>query len=181
MRNLVRSFWIWGLALLPSGATGEVTLTDRTLSQLLSLSVEIHEELRHRNVVRSANSPTGDLAEYLFVSAFGWAQAENSQKSYDALDGQVRYQIKGRRVHRRTKSRQMSAIRDLEGFDFLAAVIFDDLYQVSMAAIIPAEVVRANAPYVAHTNSYRFHFRDAIVKEPGVRDVTGMLQAVLEQ
>ncbi|TNF22930.1 MAG: hypothetical protein EP318_02150 [Rhodobacteraceae bacterium] len=156
-----------------------MSLADRTLSQLLELSVDINEELRRRNVVRSANSPTGGLAEYLFVEAFGWEQANNSQKSYDARAGPTRYQIKGRRVHRRTKSRQMSAIRDPDGFEFLAAVLFDDRYQVTLAALIPADVVRARSTYIAHTNSYRFNFTDTVLSEPGVRDVTARLQAVL--
>ena len=35
------------------------------------------EELRAREVVRSANNPTGDLAEYLFCVAFKWKQEGN--------------------------------------------------------------------------------------------------------
>ena len=69
------------------------------LGELLALHSEIAEELRRRGVVRSSNNPMGDLAEYLFCRAFGWQQADNSVRSYDATaaDG-TRYQIKGRRM-----------------------------------------------------------------------------------
>lgn len=159
-----------------SSDSSAIDLKDKSLSDLLRLNVEINEELRRRKVVRTANNPTGDLAEYLFVKVFGWRQAENSQKGYDAIfDGQ-RYQIKGRRVHARNGSRQLGAIRDLDAFDFLAAVLFDEYYGISLAAIIPASVVREQSRYVEHTNSYRFIFRDSVMQLDGVRDVTEELR-----
>ncbi|OYU72039.1 MAG: hypothetical protein CFE32_24915, partial [Alphaproteobacteria bacterium PA3] len=110
-----------------------------SVAKLLVLHAEIGEELRERGVVRSANNPTGDLAEYLFCKAFGWQQAPNSERGYDATgpDG-TRYQIKGRRIHRRNKSRQLSAIRDIDGghFDVLAGVLIDDNFNVMRAALI---------------------------------------------
>jgi hypothetical protein len=106
-------------------------LATRSIADLLALHAAIMEELRARNVLRSENNPTGDLAEYLFCAAFGWTQENNSAKAFDATgeDG-TRYQIKGRRIHRRNGSRQLSAIRDPNGFDILAAVLFDDNYGV---------------------------------------------------
>ena len=161
----------------------KVTSTDVDLSaistyDLLSLHSEIGETLRLRGVVRSANNPTGDLAEYLFCKAFKWRQAPNSEKGFDATapDG-TRYQIKGRRLHRRNKSRQLSAIRDLPAghFDILAAVLFDDDFRIIRAALIPFDVVTRRAKYVAHTNSSRFMLVDDIWNEAGVRDVTADL------
>ena len=131
-----------------------------TAAELLRLHVQIGEELRTRGVVRSANNPAGDLAEHLFCAAFGWAKAPNSERGYNATgpDG-TRFQIKGRRVHRRNPSRQLSAIRDLEcgHFDVLAGVIFDDDFCVVRAALIPRGVVEARSTYVALTNSQKFH------------------------
>src|SRR5690606_22222507 len=84
------------------------SITALSVAELLVLHAQIGEELRDRGVVRSANNPTGDLAEYLFCRAFNWKQAPNSERGYDAIgsDG-IRYQIKGRRIHRRNKSRQL--------------------------------------------------------------------------
>ena len=154
-------------------------LRDKTIAELLALQAAVIEELRARDVLRSANNPTGDLAEYLFCAAFGWAQEGNSKKALDATgDDGTRYQIKGRRIHRRNKSRQLSAIRDLDGFDILAAVLFDDDYRVMRAALIPASVVRDHSTHVEHTNSHKFLLRDRIWDAPGVIDVTACLRAV---
>ena len=59
-------------------------LKDVSLRGLLALHSEILEELRRRGVARSANSPTGSLAEYLFCRVFAWKQAPNSEKGFDA-------------------------------------------------------------------------------------------------
>lgn len=157
-------------------------LTTLTVPQLLALHSGIGEELRQRGVVRSANNPTGDLAEYLFCQAFGWTQAPNSERGFDATGSDAtRYQIKGRRVHRRNKSRQLSAMRDLAAgqFDFLAAVLFDDDFHIVRAALIPICVVEKRATYVAHTNSSKFMLRDDVWEEPGVQDVTKQIRTAM--
>jgi hypothetical protein len=101
---------------------------------------------------------------------------------YDAVghDG-VRYQVKGRRVHRRNKSRQLSAIRDIGGghFDILAGVLYDDDFNVMKAALVPIAVEIERSPVVAHTNSNRFLLRDDIWSAPGVRDVTDEIKAAM--
>ena len=154
-------------------------LTTRSITELLALHAAILEELRARNVLRTANNPTGDLAEYLFCAAFGWAQENNSAKAFDATDESgKRYQIKGRRIHRRNRSRQMSAIRDPKGFDILAAVLFDDDYRILRAALIPAIVVREHSKFIEHTNSHKFLLRDTIWEAAGVIDATEPLRKV---
>ncbi|WP_189495797.1 hypothetical protein [Algimonas arctica] len=140
------------------------------------------EELRERAVIRSANNPTGDLAEFLFCKAFNWVQAPNSMKSYDATDTKgYRYQIKGRRVHRRNASRQLSAIRDFdgEGFDWLTVVLFDDDYNILRAALVPRNVVAVRGVHVKHTNSLKFMMTDSVWANPGVQDVTINLKKAL--
>lgn len=153
-----------------------------SVAELLVLHAQIGEELRDRGVVRSANNPTGDLAEYLFCRAFGWQQATNSERGYDAigLDG-TRYQIKGRRIHRRNKSRQLSAIRDIGGghFHVLAGVLFDDDFNVMKAALIPAALVVNRSTFIARTNCNRFMLRDDVWTAPGVRDVTAEIAAAM--
>ena len=123
-----------------------IDLKNLPLAGLLGLHAGTMEELRRRGVARNENNPTGNLAEFLFCAAFSWQQAPNSEKGSSASDVHgMRYQIKGRRIHRRNKSRQLSAMRDLDGFDALAAVLFDEEYRVSRAALIPNEVVRARS------------------------------------
>jgi hypothetical protein len=166
-------------AALPVHNEGMDLLANRSIAELLALHAAIMEELRARNVLRSANNPTGDLTEYRFCSAFGWAQENNSAKAFDTTDEDgMRYQIKGRRIHRRNGSRQLSAIRDPYGFDILAAVLFDDSYRILRAALIPAAVVRDHLKFMEHTNSHKFMLRDAIWDATGVIDVTGQLRTV---
>ena len=151
----------------------------KSVAELLVVHAAIVEELRSRGVLRTANNPTGDLAEYLFCSAFGWVQESNSTRSLDARDNEgVRYQIKGRRLHLRNSSRQMSAIRDLSGFDVLAAVLFNEDYTVRRAALIPAAIVRGCSTYIKHTNSHKFILRETIWDAEGVVDVTERLRSV---
>jgi hypothetical protein len=150
-----------------------------SVPELLSGYGIILDELKRREIVRSANSPLSDYAELLFCNTFGWAREGNSAAGHDATDGEgLRYQIKGRRLTRSNGSRQMSAIRKLdEGpFDFLAGLLVDENFLVLRAAIVPIEIVRAKSSHVGHTNSWRFLLRDEVWNEPGVRDVTASIR-----
>ncbi|MCC0006681.1 MAG: hypothetical protein H6876_00945 [Hyphomicrobiaceae bacterium] len=135
----------------------------------------ILDELRRRDIVRSANSPISDLAEVLFCRAFGWLRQGNSAAGYDATDsGGTRFQIKARRMTGAPGERQLSAIRNIDRnpFDQLAAVLFDPGFAVHRAALIPISVVRSRARRSIHTNSHIFYLRDDVWSEPGVLDVT---------
>jgi hypothetical protein len=150
-------------------------------AELLALHARLADELRTRGITRSFNNPTGDLAEHLFCKAFDWKREDNSHAHIDALgpDG-ARYQIKARRVTRHNTSRQLSAIRDLNGahFDFLAGVLFAEDYSVMRAAIIPCSVAVEHSTFVKHTNSYKFLLRDDVWQMPGVHDVTTELRSI---
>ena len=108
----------------------------------------------------------------MFCRAYDWQKAPNSEKGCSASDRDgVRYQIKGRRLHRRNESRQLSAILDFDGFDTLVAVLLDAEYRVLRAALIPCVVVR-------HTNSYKFVLTDDVWDDKRVTDATRKLRAV---
>jgi hypothetical protein len=158
-----------------------MNVTDLTVPELLLLHTQVGEELRTKGVLRSANNPTGDLSEYLFCKAFGWTQAGNSHANVDAVgsDG-TRYQIKGRRITRYNNSRQLSALRDLQGehFDFIAGVLFNEDYTVMRAALIPHVVALERATFVERTNSHKFLLRDDVWNAAGVRDVSAELRSV---
>lgn len=150
-----------------------------TFAELLALHAQIEEELRARDILRSANKPTGDFAEYVFCSAFGWEREPNSKKGYDATDNiGTRYQIKGCRMHRGRKDRQLSVLRDLKSrpFDILAGVLFADDYQVLRAALIPWAVVDERATYSTRQKGHIFHLRDEVWLLDGVRDVADMVR-----
>ena len=141
------------------------------------------DELRRRDIVRSANSPISDLAEVICCRAFNWTRAGNSTAGHDAVDASGRrYQIKARRITDAPGYRQLSAIRNLSGdpFDHLAAVLFAPDFTVHRAATIPIAVIRSRVRRSSHTNSDVFHLRDDVWQLSGVTDVTDRLRHVAE-
>lgn len=157
-----------------------IDLTTVPVPALLELHVDLLAELRRREVVRSANNPTGDYGELLFSRAFGWTLNNNSSADADAVDGEgLRYQIKCRRLGTPRGSRQLGFIRRLpeRPFDRLAAVLLDDRFRVLRGAIIPYEVVEPRAAYVDSVKAWKFILRDSVWELAGVVDVTDRLRA----
>jgi|ERR1039458_8194640 hypothetical protein len=127
--------------------------------------------LRVRDLVRTANTPVGDYAERICCDRFKLERMGFSEKSVDAVDADgIRYQIKGRRLTPENRSRQLSAIRDIEQepFDVLLAVFFDEDLNVQEIWSIPCEVVK-EASFVARTNSTRFVLTQERRNDPRVR------------
>lgn len=133
-----------------------------TTSDLLPTYVAIQDELAARDVASSGNLLTGQLGEYLFINAFGWEAGATSQAGFDAVDGSLRIQIKARRLSQGGGNEQLGAIRDLDGFDVLAVVLFSHGYQVVAASLISAKVVRGISDFDAHTNSWHLMCTDAL-------------------
>ena len=161
----------------------EYNFSDKSsVKTLLEMHVKILKILRQREIIRSTNNPTGDLAEYLFSKAFGWELADNSTKGFDALDDEgTRFQIKGRRIHSLGKSRRLGAMRELEEkpFDQLAAIIFDEDYSIIQAALFPWEYVLDKSSEIKRSNSYRFVFHAKYMNDSAVEDVTEKIRGVL--
>lgn len=150
-----------------------------TTLELLRAHGAILDELRRREILRSANSPISDYAEALFCRAFGWTREGNSTSGFDARDRTgLRYQIKARRLGSGPGSRQLSAIRNLavDPFDQLAAALFAPDFSVHRAALIPIDVVKSRVRRSSHTNSDVLHLRDEVWSIPGVVDVTEVLR-----
>jgi hypothetical protein len=150
-----------------------------TVQELFTGFGTIMDELRRRQIIRSANNPLSDYAELLFCNTFGWTRESKATSGHDARDrAGLRYQIKARRLTPVSASRQLSAIRNLEKkpFDYLAGLLVDAEFQVIRAALVPVQIVRALSVHVAHTNSWRFLLRDDVWMEKGVRDVTEELR-----
>jgi hypothetical protein len=150
-----------------------------SVSELLKLHAGVLDELRLREIIRSSNGPSGDYAEILFSRSFGWNLENNSSAGYDAVDERgTRFQIKCRRVTAKNPSRQMSALRNLlnDPFDILAAVLLDEGFSVSRAALIPIAVVIEKSNFTKHVNAHRFILRDSVWTLPGVIDVTDELK-----
>jgi hypothetical protein len=157
-----------------------IDLTIIPVLSLLELHSDLLAELRRREIVRSANNPTGDYGELLFAKAFGWTLNGNSSADADAFDSEgIRYQIKCRRLATPQGSRQLGFIRRLpdKPFDRLAAVLLDGKFRVLRAAIIPYELVALRAVYVDSVKGWKFILRDSIWGIEGVTDATTALKA----
>lgn len=151
-----------------------------TVKQLLQYYVDILAELKKRNIVRTANSPLGDYAEWLVAQKLNLTLSGNSTAGYDARDSAgTRYQIKSRRVHSANRSRQLSPIRNLDGqhFDYLIAVIFNDDFSVQQAVKIPHAVISEYASYRDHINGHILHIRGVVLRDTRVENLTTLLRS----
>jgi len=151
------------------------SLNGLTPKELLCLFGSILDELRSLGIVRTSNNPVSDYTEWLVSTRLNLKLAGKSEKRFDATDGSdgLKYEIKARRVTPANKSRQLSAIRDIDGkhFDFLIAVVYDKDFEVILALKIPHSVVVAKSSFVAKTNSYKLMAEDRLKSEPGVEDL----------
>ncbi len=160
-----------------------MTLTDfadLTITELLATHSAVLDELRRRNVIRTNNNPTGDYAEWLVSTQLGLTLEKNAAKGFDATDSQgLRYQIKGRRVTPKNKSKQLGVIRNIEGndFDFLVGVVFDANWQVQYAARIPHKVVIELAVFRPNVNGHIMHLRPTVFDNPSVEDISNELRS----
>lgn len=140
-------------------------------------------ELRRRGIVRSANAPAGDYAEWLCWRALGGALEPNSKKSYDLLDGVGRtVQVKARVVSDPLKPGQIqsSPFRSWD-FSHAAFVLFDErTYLVRQASLLPAGVFARGenlARRVDHVNGWCVYMTPAVMNHPSAVDITDSLNA----
>lgn len=157
----------------------------RTVGELLSAYATILAELRERGVVRSANAPAGDYAEWLCSRALGATLVDNfSVKSHDLVlaDGR-RVQVKTRVTSEPPKAGQLqtSPFRSWD-FDLGAFVLLRDYdYAVRRGVLLPVEVVRAQATYRSHVNGSIVMMRGALLDHQDAEDITDRLWAAASQ
>jgi hypothetical protein len=147
--------------------------------ELLCLFGSILDELQTRGIVRTSNNPVSDYTEWLVSQRLGLTLCGNSEKGFDSVcKNGVKYEIKARRVSPENPSRQLSAIRNLDGkhFDFLIAVVYDKKFEVILALKIPHAVVVAKSTWQKATNSSLLHAKDSLKSEPGVEDIAPLLR-----
>lgn len=153
----------------------------RTVGELLSAYATLLAELRERGVVRSANAPAGDYAEWLCARALGASLVDNfSVKSHDLVlvDGR-RVQVKTRVTSEPPKAgqRRTSPFRSW-GFDLAALVLLRDYdYAVLRGVLLPVEVVRAQSRYSSHVNGSVVMMHDALLDHVNAEDITDRLRA----
>lgn len=149
-------------------------LSEMTVKELLQLQAAATNELKVRGIVRTQNNPLGDYTEWLVAKALDLELQANSKTGYDGItkDGK-RIQIKGRRVTPQNNSRQLSAIRKYaeKDFDALAAIIYDEDFNVIEALLIPHEVVGEYASYREHVNAHILILKGPILSDSRVQSI----------
>ena len=150
-----------------------------TTAGLLELYRDTLRELRDRGIIRTANAPAGDYAEYMVRCAFpGSELAPNSEKSWDikAADG-TRLQVKCRVIFDLTNrgQRQLSPFRSFE-FDAAAIVLLDEYYCLRRASLVPRETVEKHAIHRSHVNGAVLFATDTLLGDPGATDITDLLR-----
>lgn len=141
------------------------SLADQEVFRLWAASMR---ELTRRELIRSANNPTGDYGEVLVARRLGLQLVGSSTAAYDAVapDG-TRYQIKARRLQNAKTSRQLGAIRNLDqgGFDHLVVVLFDGDFGLTEMWRLPIDLVREHAVYRKHVNAHILHARGPVLAD----------------
>jgi len=122
----------------------------------------------------------GEYGEWLFARAFGWRLAQPSEKSFDAIDASgVRYQIKARQDSGRGGAYQLGIMRNMgeDGWDRLAAVVFDAEFTVSRAVVLPRALVVERAVFSDHQRGHLLRVDRVMLADARCEDVTRRLQA----
>ncbi len=154
-------------------------LTEFTDRDLFAQYGSVMRELLRRRLVRTANAPAGDYAEYLVALTLGGELAPNSVKSWDlrAPKG-TRVQVKCRVVGESPKigERQLSPFRSFD-FDYLVIVLFAPDYSVRRAVQIPVDTVKALSRHRSHVNGHVLMATDSVLSGPDCLDITEAMRA----
>jgi hypothetical protein len=132
------------------------------------------KELRARGLIRTFNVPTGGYAERLVAQKLGLTLEKSSKKGFDGKDKNgTRFQIKGRRITSRNKSRKLGVIRNYNqhSFDFLIVVLFDEYYDVIEIWKIPWHTVGRYSKYDERQNGHILYCKGDLLNDPDVIQV----------
>ncbi|PYY32249.1 DUF6998 domain-containing protein [Curtobacterium sp. MCBD17_030] len=150
-----------------------------SVRELLASYVAILDELETRHIIRTRNSPLGDLAETLAQRMYGGTLQKNSGKSFDLLteDGQ-RVQVKARAVIPGKPAGAFSALRTWD-FELGLFILLDAAtYDILWARELTPESAEPLGYKYGYTNSTTIAVRR--VATVG-RDVTDALTAAYDR
>jgi hypothetical protein len=161
-----------------------VDLSALSAKELLALFAEILDELNRRGILKTQNNPVADYTEWLVARGLKLKLERNSRKGFDAIDSKgIRFQIKGRRVHPKNPSRQLSVIRNLERkeFEFLVAVVFDRDFTLREAWKIPREQVERYARFSRYQNGHILMLEGDVLRVAGTQSIVREIGGAINQ
>lgn len=152
-----------------------------TDAQLFEMYGLILATLRTRELIRTANAPAGDYAEYLVARALGGDLAPNSEKSFDvAAPEHGRVQVKARVVGEKITAgqRQTSPFRSHD-YEYAALVMLSSAdYSVRQAVLVSRQMVEDRAVFRKHVNGSILFMRPELMDHSDAIDITERLRAV---
>jgi hypothetical protein len=143
-------------------------LSNRELLQVWAQSLQL---LYERGVVRTYNSPIGDIAEEMVAPHYGGERASFIQAAWDVRAGGELLQVKACR-REPTKSRTgFSPIRHRDGYDAVILVVFSMDMKVEEAWRVPRDVVNELGKFNAHVNGVKIALTSAMRAHPDVEQL----------
>lgn len=163
------------------------SFAERSTAQLLAGYARTLEALRSRGVLRTANAPAGDYAEWLVWRAFGGRIDPNSTKSHDVTDADGRrLQVKARLVSAKpTPGQLQTSVFRSWNFDLAVLVqLHERDYTVVRASMVPADVFeegRSHARWSEHVKGWAVHMTPALMEHVDSVDATTQLRQAADQ
>ena len=128
-------------------------------------------ELRVRDVVRTNNNPTGDIAEAIVAEHFGGERGSFAQAGWDVkTSAGERIQVKAMRRTPTNKRRNVSPIRDRD-YDSVVIVVFDEDFNVTEGLKFPREAVEDLFEHRAYVNGRIIAVTDKLRSDPRVKTI----------
>jgi len=148
-----------------------VDVAGLSVRELLALWGGSLRELRRRGVVRTFNSPIGDIAEELVALHYGGERGSFSQKTWDVRVGTEFLQVKALRRNEGGKRRNLSPIRSDDGYDAVIVVVFTEELRIEKAIRIPRAVVNEMFERRAHVNGRIIRLTGRLLEHPDVEAI----------
>jgi hypothetical protein len=144
----------------------------RTTRELLADWAAIMRVLVKRDVVRTQNNPTGDIAEAIVQAHYaGSERGSSSQRGWDVKTAEgERIQVKAMRVTPGARRTNLSPIRDRD-YDAVIVVIFDEDFRVTEGLRMTRETVEALFKHVAYVNGVRITITATVRADPRVETI----------
>ncbi len=143
-------------------------LSNRELLEVWAKSLQL---LYDRRVVRTYNSPIGDIAEEMVARHYGGVRGTFVQAAWDVAVGDELLQVKACRREPGKSRTGFSPIRHRDGYDAVILVVFSMDMKVEEAWRVPREVVNELGKFNAHVNGLKIALTSDVRAHPEVEQL----------
>lgn len=143
-------------------------LSNRELLETWAQSMRL---LRERGVVRTYNSPIGDIAEEMVARHYGGIRGSFDQAAWDVAIGDELLQVKACWRAGPKSKLGFSPIRHRDGYTALVLVAFGADMRVDEAWRIPRDVVNELGKFNTHVNGIKIGLTAEVRTHPAVERV----------